>query len=277
MTAVEWASINLTEPAYKISLPPECRISWLSAEARAAWSGKIDRISQAVQEAEISSVAQGHRPAAWRTISRADLPSFSARCEEVGLIVSPVKFVGNWEGFIHYTPPGDENVYCIISREVKVAREFRQAFEAGDNFTQGRLLGFPECCYKAFSQFWAAGIFDPVALIPAEKINPYSNPVLRYIGIRFGFHIPCSFDCRKTIRAAEKRAGLLPPEILADALALLNMPVNWNARHGILQVETPLFFILTTTVPTLEKVVRKIRPKSVFWPAEAPEAARRLF
>jgi hypothetical protein len=154
------------------------------------------------------------------------------------MIVSPVQFVGNWEGFAHYSPKGDSSVYCLIVQagleSAKVINEYRKAFSTGDNKTQGKLLGFPTCCCDAFAEYWAAGIFDPVAVIPADKVSPYSNPALRYIGVRFGFHISCSFSCEATIRNSTARAALMPDNLHKLACDLLSMPLNWSALHGLL-------------------------------------------
>lgn len=253
------------------NITPFTRIAWVSAEAKKVWEPAIQSCAAMVSDLEVDSVAAGHRPCAWRTIPREQLPEFSKQCAGVGLIVLPVRWVGSFpgNGFLHYTPEGDSQVYCIIARTIQDAKKFLDAFEAGDHEGQGKMLGFPECCRKAFAENWKAGYFDPIwqsacADYPLEmptenrlrkiKAHPYSNPLLRYIGLRVGFHIPCSFNCDTTIRAGEHRLSIAKNK---DAVTILNhllmMPMTAELYHGILQVRTPLFYLITYSVPTAEK------------------------
>jgi len=245
----------LMELIKNFNLTSFTQISWVSQEAKDKWEKAITACSQMVQEMEILSVKQGQRACAWRTISRQSLPDFTQQCARMNLIVLPVRWVGSWEGFIHHTPEGDSNVYCIIAREMDDALTYLDAFNAGDNVKQGEMLGFPACCCSFFEQNWKAGYFDPVwQMTGRDNPHPYSNPILRYIGLRVGFHIPCSFHCEATIKAAEARLRIAPDQELATLLvALLSMPMSWSALHGQAVVRTPIFYLITQTVPTLKE------------------------
>lgn len=244
-----------------------------------------------VQELEIESVAAGQRPCAWQTIGRGALPAFTAKCAERGLAVVPVRAVGSWEGFVHHTPAGDANFYCIIARRLEDALRFRAAFEKGDHDEQGEMLGFPACCRQAFTARWAAGQFDPIwpaaettpgaIVIAADRrihlqAHPYSNPVLRYAGIRVGFHIPCNFQCPGTIRAMAERMELARrthPDVAPVLEALLRMPMEWTALHSIATITTPIFRLITNTVPAAE--LHTVEIDGDYWPAAGAEQLRR--
>jgi len=276
-------------------MQPFTRTAWVSAIARDKWEGVIRDCSLLVSELEIESVAAGQRPCAWSTIKRENLPDFIKRCAEKGLIVLLVRWVGNFDGFIHYTPQGDAGAYCIIARDLKDAMTFREAFDRGDHAGQGEMLGFPKCCRDAFVKNWKAGYFDPIwqtaeetlcdcvdsVVLPWKMVNnnwvhisnhghPYSNPLLRYIGLRVGFHIPCSFSCAATITAGIERLSLAKDKDLVKLLeALLSMPMHAELLHGILVVRTPIFYIIQYSVPTEEKYLIEVDgtfiPKEGAW------------
>jgi hypothetical protein len=270
-------------------MEPFTRTAWVSAPARETWEPIIRSCSAMVSDLEVESVSAGQRPCSWQTIKREDLPAFTKRCADKRLIVMPVQWVGSFDGFIHYTPPGDAMAYCIIAKEIGEAVKFREAFEKSDHETQGEQLGFPKCCREAFAANWKAGFFDPiwqsatsdVAYFPEDARNigkcaahPYSIPLLRYVGLRVGFHIPHSFSCAETIAAGRERLSLAKDQELVKLLeALLSMPMHAELFHGILTVRTPLFYIIQYSVPTEEKYIidvdGKFIPKEGAWPARA--------
>jgi len=274
-------------------MQPFTRTAWVSAIARDKWEGVIRECSLLVNELEIESVAAGQRPCAWSTIKRENLPDFIKRCAEKGLIVLPVRWVGSFDGFVHYTPQGDASAYCIIARDLKDAMTFREAFDRGDHAGQGEMLGFPKCCREAFAKNWKAGFFDPIwqsaiSDIGGETVpefvdnitkytaHPYSNPLLRYIGLRVGFHIPHSFNCALTITAGTERLSLAKDKDLVKLLeALLSMPMRAELLHGILVVRTPIFYIIQYSVPTEEKYLIEVDgafiPKEGIWQKKANE------
>jgi hypothetical protein len=173
-----------------------------------------------------------------------------------------------------------------MTRDFEAGREFLAAFKAGDTETQGRLLGYPACCRAAFRENWAAGIYDPIweaalqtpheeALDPEGPIRtirlleapPLSIPMLRYAGPRPGFHIPHSFNCYATARAAAERLELATADERILIKALLSMPMSWDAFHGLAVIRTPIFYIITTTTPRPERLI--IEKPGTFIPAEA--------
>jgi len=256
-----------------LKVEPFLRTIWVSEEARKVWEPAIHAISSMVNNLEIDSVGYGHRKCSWQTIPMKSLPSFSKQMGEKGLMVMPVRLVGNWgNGFIHYTPepkPDDPNpnVYCIISKSIHDAMGFRAGHESGDHEAQGHYLGFPKCCTKAFSKWWGQGYFDPMYQSYENgegKTHPYSIPILRYIGVRAGFHIPCSFSCVDTINIGIQRMAIAQDRELVKLFdAMLSMPMSWEVYHGVAIVKTPIFYVLTQSLPTKEKYRIKIDGKFV--------------
>jgi len=272
-----------------LDLAPSCRLVWLSDEARRTWAPEIRKISAMVSDLEVISVAKQHRPCAWQTIGEDQLPRLAAAWAEMGLISLPIKRVRNFSGFAHrHEEPvaGEKASLCVIvSRTLQDALNFKAAFERGDNDVQGELLGFPKCCRTFFCDTWAEGYFDPIwqAALNSERIeiegnyirvhgHPFSNPILRYVGIRVGFHIPHSLDCWETIFRAQYRMNLArekDPNLATILKGLLSMPMSWDVFHGIAVVRTPIFYIVTPSVPAAERHVVELVSEPEFRPRES--------
>jgi hypothetical protein len=165
-----------------------------------------------------------------------------------------------------------------------------RALEGGDDRLVGRLLGQPDCCREFHRRVWVDdGLNDatwPLAVasdgIPSgDRIlevagPPQSNPLWRWLGLQPAFHLPCRFDCPKTVEAAGRiaaagRAAWFGEEFgwLEEVLA---WPVEWSARHGIAEVRTPILKISTNTDATAGTyTVRRIGDR---YPAEGASGIR---
>lgn len=270
-----------------VDIAPFCRLVWLSEPARVAWEPTIPRIASLVSELEILSVAHGQRRCAWQTFGEDSLPANAGKWARMGLVSLPVRYTANFEGFAHRhaePQPGQSKSVCvIISRSLEDAVAFADAHHRGDHDTQGDLLGFPACCRNFFSDVWGQGFYDPVwqsALNSPHEVlgerrirvvgHPFVHPILRYIGLRVGFHIPHSFDCAETIRLAEQRLALattVDPDTTTLLRALLAMPLSWDCYHGTAIVRTPIFNLVTSSVPAAECHI--IELAGTFTPREA--------
>ena len=272
-----------------LDLPPSCRTVWVSEEARKTWAPVIPKVSAMVSELEVLSVAKGHRPCAWQTIAEDQFPRLAAAWAEMDLVSLPILRVRSFTGFAHRheTPrPGERASVCVIvAGSLKDALRFKAANASGDNDVQGELLGFPKCCRKFFDDAWAGGFFDPVwqaamntnhDIVGERHIrvqgHPFANPILRYAGIRVGFHLPCAFDCRDTIAVAAERMDLAKATDpnLADILkGLLSMPMSWDVFHGVAVVRTPIFYLIVPSIPAAERHVVEVVSTPQFIPKES--------
>jgi len=276
-----------------LKVPAFSRLAWVSSAARAAWEPTIARASTLVNELEVLSVLAGHRPCAWQQIPEKDFLFTLAKLMAMGLLVLPVKKVGaSPAGFAHYHEAprndGTDNVCFIVAKRFEDAVGYRLAFEAGDHEKQGHYLGFPPCCTKFFSEWWTKGYIDPIWQAAENsggadsfciqdipncdrvrvKKHPWSNPMLRYAGVRVCFHIPCSFSCAATIAEAERRVGLAEDKGPLQAFErLLRMPMSWDVLAGTAVVRTPLFYIITSSVAEDRRLV--VEAEGDFIPEEA--------
>lgn len=272
-----------------LDLGASCRMVWTSEEARKVWAPVLPKVGSLVSELEVLSVAAGHRPCAWQTIGEDQYPRMAAAWAEMGLVSLPMQRVRNFTGFAHRHEdprPGERASICVIvARSLKDALRFKAAKDKGDNDVQGELLGFPKCCRKFFDDVWVKGYYDPIwqaamntghTIIGERHIriegHPFANPVLRYAGIRVGFHLPCAFDCQDTILVAAERMDLAwtTNRALADILqGLLSMPMSWDVYHGVAVVRTPIFYLVVPSVPAAERHVVEIVSTPEFVPRES--------
>jgi len=263
------------------------RTVWLTKKAREVWEKPLRDITQLVQELEVLSVVEGHRLCSWQTIPSEQVLEQAKKWANLGLVALPVKEVASFQGFAHRhetpAPGGPKSVCFVVSRDIKNCVQYQEAFDAGDNITQGRLLGFPECCCKFFEESWKSGCFDPMWQAAQRSLviengerfvkiaaHPHSNALLRYAGVRVGFHIPCSFNCQETVRVASTRMELARKrdESLSVLLeALLQMPMRWDVLHGLAVIKTPIFYLVVQSVPTTERYVVEV--DGSFVPQEA--------
>lgn len=258
---------------------------WLSREAKETWRYPIGRISQFIQELEVLSVVKDHRKCTWQTIAEETLPKCAERWGEMGLVTLSVRRVGKWQGFAHKhieVKPGESaNVCVILSKSMDDAKKYAATHDRGDNDEQGHWLGFPKCCREFFCDIWPKGYYDPIWQVAQAKAtsvvsnegrkirvkgHPHSNPVLRYIGLRTCFHIPCSFNCKDTIEISEQRLELARetnPELTKTLETLFSMPMSWDCLKGIAVIRTPIFYVITSSVACKYKHVVEIEGECI--------------
>ena len=255
-----------------LDLKPFLRTIWINQKARDNWEKPIQEISKFVQRLEFLSVQKDQRRCATITINARSLVEFTSAYPD--LVFKSIQLTKVFSGFAHkHEAPGSEDkdfyVHLVASKSIRDTNMFYEAYCNGDHDIQGELLGFPKCCRDFFTRVWAKGYIDPIwQMGDRDNPHPYSNPLLRYLGVRVSFHIPCSFHCKETIEIAKERLMLIKDNRLIKLMeALLSMPMEWDCFHGIAQIKTPLFWIITSSTPCEEKHIVKIEGN--FNPREA--------
>lgn len=266
-------------------------INFVSSDAKRIWKPIIRRCTELVQRLELVSVAKNQRRCAWRTVKVNEIEKLTRECMDLGLNTYPIQNIGSWgQGFTHKTKPAIDgkpmSTYCIITKSIEDALEYQAAFSKADHAKQGRMLGFPKCCTGFFLKNWPK-YFDPIwqcatnsnhnggefgkNIIELHDYNPLANPILRYIGLRVGFHIPCSFNCEESVSIAMERLSLNKDKDDTDLKRILGhllyMPMEWSVLNGIALVKTPIFYLRANSVPAIEKYT--VRLHGDFIPREA--------
>lgn len=269
------------EDLLPIDVPPFTRLVWNSDDARRRYEHVLSKAASLHDKAEYEMVRRGKRKCGTLHLAPHNFHILSERLQKDGMVWLPIQWSKSYSGFSHYHLPttvGDPNSSCygVIARNMEDAEAFRTASayngrNAGkvDHEIIGELLGFPPCCAKNFVDKWAEGFFDPVwqsaigtktSRVVKDRVvevegHIHTNQMLRYFGFRTTSHFPCSLDCEATKEVGEVWLDVMKKmdADLADLLVeILEMPLIWSCLHGIAIVETPIFTIITNSLPTKE-------------------------
>jgi len=231
------------------------------------WLPKLTQMSMLYHFAEYETLKRGVRQAATWHVDHQNLDRELERFNRDGLIFTPLRKSGYYQGFAHYhhpVKPGEPFFwYGVLTRTYKDAQIFKEADKKGDHFTIGKMLGYPECCIKYFIENFPKN-YDPIWVDLEGKVKGYpeANQMLRYFGIRITSHLSCSPICKETKKVGEIWFKIMKEknEKLAKELyQLLSGKIIWNSYHGVVEVETPYFVGVTHTFPYFEK------PRIIYW------------
>ncbi len=236
------------------------------------WMIDLYKMNRLADESEYQMVKQGYRLAATININQDNLQQELERFNKDGLIFTPLRKSGYYEGFSHKhkeVGPGEPFYwYGCLTQTYEDAQKFKKA-DAGDgrqsdHMTIGSMLGFPKCCTEYFTKTFLKINYDPVWIDKEGKINGYPecNVLLRYFGARIVHHFTCSPTCKASKKVGQvwlKLMREIDKNLTEKLYDLLAGPTIWNSYHGVVQVETPYFVGLTHTFPYIEK------PRVIKW------------
>lgn len=248
------------------TLPDFCRVGWASEAARQRWAPVIEQIGRLWQTLEVESVR-----IAMRRVGLVPLGHGCAHEIFGGLESAPLYRFSPRSMYVSERKStidgGDVTVHAVgTKRDVEDAVH---AFTRQQDDVLGRLLGYPECCIRFFQEVWIGqrhiDTTWPMALgsmpdgTPEVRefeaaSTPHTNMLLRWLGVRPVFHLPCSFQCAETWRVAEEIKALAirigQHDVIESLYDMLRWPVQWSALHGIAEVETPVLRISARTDAT---------------------------
>ena len=265
------------------------RCSWASDLARDVWRPRLESIGACRERIELLSVAAGLRECALKIISAESLPGLSDEMGRRGLSVVPLDKVpaahATYATLQAEAAAGAPFGYRVAVGSAESVERFEGAWRGGRQAEVGRLLGYPACCADFFERVWCAEkLIDttwPMAVNTASKsaagerafvveCAPQANILLRWLGARAVFHLPCRFDCEATVATADRLLALGRESGFAQELEwlieALSWPVEWSALHGIAEIKTPVVKITALTDATAEKYV--VRRQGDAYPAE---------
>lgn len=275
-------------------LPDFTRLSWTSDRARASWEPRLRRISDAWFQIEWLSVADGVRPCCLLRMSPArflaETPRWAERKVSALGVAREAVSASTYSSNTVKAAPGWPYVLCVGLGKPVHLKTLKGAFDAYDNETVGKLLGYPECCRKFFHKIWVQeGYVDttwPMVVNSVDKnhdatcievAGPFlANILWRWMGVRAVPHLPCSFGCSASVALAEELRAVGVSAGFRDELAwleeILSWPVEWSALHGIAEIKTPILKVSARTDATRVKYV--VRRNGERYPDEGPTALR---
>lgn len=266
--------------AYDSSLPDFIRVAWASDQARNVWEPRLARIRSAWLELEWVSVLNGVRSCA---VTKADPETFLRRASEWaarGLNGLPfsIEDLGesSYQNAARRPRLGSPFAFRIVIGKPAHVSAFKRAFVEHQDDEAGRLLGYPACCREFFREAWINfNIRDTTWLMAAnttmqadgdgtlEVGGPWSTNILwRWMGVRAVPHLPCSFECERSMEMGAELMNLGRREGYQTEVEwikqILSWPIEWSALHGIAEIKTPILKVSTSTDPTSRKrVVRR--------------------
>lgn len=261
-----------------VEVLPFATLIWNSNYAKEDWSGIMNRAANFHDRAEYWMVQDGHRKCATLHIRPQDYDHWIDRITQDGLVWLPIQRTRNYTGFSHKHFPVNQidmntSVYGVLARTIEDAEAFRTASQpnAVDHDKIGELLGFPECCRKAFNRHWPT-FYDPVYQVAEESphkawhgelydalyVEPHiaCHQMMRYIGLRLTSHFPCSLQCEASIEVGKlwiKTGEKHDPRGLEALMKIMSLPGEWSVLNGIAVVETEPFTITSNSIPTKKR------------------------
>jgi hypothetical protein len=249
-------------------VPHFLRVAWVNDRAHEVWADRLQSIVRTWNELEWLSVSSRIRDCALVQISRVNYEAFIKRLEHCGLKAEPVDHDGS------EIPAGKAKALRVIVGKPQLIPTFQKLLKNENHDEIGRLLGYPDCCRKAFIHRCVTENFlDPTWLMAADQLEdedsavqlvkiekgPVVNMLLRSIGIRPVPHLPCSFVCPASVRFGKQllECGAVSGYQAEVGLLeqILSWPIEWSALHGIAEIKTPVLKISTKTEATAKKFI----------------------
>lgn len=296
---VRKAAAPLVPTRYPCPLGEWCRVQWVSPEARDLWVPRLQAIGRAWAAAERASVGV-IREACRQVVAPDELPDLSRQAAMAGLVLQVLGRTATpqaYQSAARAPAPGEAWSYQVALTTPGAAAVWARAWAAGDDETMGRLLGYPACCVAAYRSRWTeagwrdltwpqatatAGVAlaDDGATVrlraaPTRETPPHlveASVLLRWLGVRWVPHLPCSFGCRASWRLGRAFRGLMAEDSAGAAVVswmddVTDAPIRWSAWHGIAEMLTPICRVSASTDATAERI-------AVEWPGRrVPEAA----
>lgn len=255
-------------------LPDFFRLNWVSEAARDHWAPIIQACRSLIPIIEIESVAHGLRPCALIPVPLLETNDFRKKIDSHGLANAEIYRFSGATGYSSEANPATPNTAMVAIGTLNDVRAIKQLSDTGNTSSIGRFLGYPLCCCDFFQSNWnekrfidttwpmAANTRSAIMVTPRElKIDEVStnNMLLRWLGVRPVFHLPCSFDCLATreisfsLRTFAETIGY--GDQMKKMHEILDWPVRWSALHGIAEIETPVFRLATKTDASAEKYI----------------------
>ena len=248
--------------------------TWANDEAKVVWEPRIRKVCACNAELEWRSIVEGVRAGGLTAVAPNELETFGAMLATYGLTVAPLEKIAAADSYVSSGRPLREgeafNYRCAMGR-VSDVRLLESAYLSHDDEAVGRLLGYPSCCTSFFNRVWIDELFVdttwPMAQNTAEKRSvththveipevSKCNILLRWLGPRMVFHLPCSFNCQPTVELAVKFTEIARSAGFHQEMdwleEMLSWPVEWKASNGLAEITTPVGTISTVTDATAE-------------------------
>jgi hypothetical protein len=197
---------------------------------------------------EIIYVVGGLKPVARVAVKSQKIKYLEKYCKRYNLAITFSNSANvcltdkNHKGFSHlfYTIPKNPfigEVFAYVSKSSSLANKAKIADEEHNYQELGLLLGYPKCCIDFYGKSknklndFVFSINNNTSKI---KGNYKTNFCLRCFDISLIQHFPCSFNCKETVKLAERYETFLDkyfPEILKELKSNLKSVVFYSEKE----------------------------------------------
>lgn len=232
------------------------KVAWINETSKFYWNHIIQEFKGAYNKLELESVGVS-RSAAIIMVSPHELPDLSRDITSRGWSHVILSSVPDRQGYSNKTTKPDRNEPVLLRVLVSVKR----ITNFNDDYTLGRLLGYPICCIRDFKSWW--GKMDDPTWRMYHEVGKQYIPTLagihyRQLGIRLVRHLPCTPHCRESNTLARSMFDELCHTIPSATIAVrkfLNLEAHWDRLHGIAEVKNEFvkFAYNTDYTPTKQE------------------------
>lgn len=234
------------------------RIAWVSKAAQTVWAPRMTRINQILEILELESVFRDQRHSALVFKTPDEFILLTKIVAKNGAYAIPLATEhynkSNYNASGSTAIPGQPFRFrTIVTKQPSVWAPDPVV----DELKIGELLGYPTCCSEFYKKVWVDEQWKDTTYRMFQNGGtegpPEANILLRWLGLRFVRHLPCSFSCPGTVevgKTTEQLAITLGFEQEFKWLReMLSWNIEWSSLHGIAIVTTPVFKFTTNTDP----------------------------
>ena len=250
------------------TIPDFLRTVWVSEQAREYWEPKIRSISASWHAIERLTLLNGMRPGVLQSITPEELPTVQQWALARNIPMAIVGLDGVSESYGNASLPyvaGQRFTYRVYFG--MEPEKFLDAWTAQADLAIGHMLGFPDCCTASFVTHWKKEGWRDLTIHsygqPLQRNLMYNNVLLRHIGIRGVFHLPCNVNCEASADIGAKIIGIMmhTEGLMKSAewlQQLLVMPMEWTSLHGVAMVVTPILKTIYASDPLPVKATLRL-------------------
>ena len=239
-----------------------------------------NKIVSMMTDLEILSVKKGLRDVAYMIVDKSNLIVLQKKYPELKFIILDTLAVDSFYSITSRQPESIEELgfrIAIVKPEFN-ANLFPYFSDNSDDIKKGKDLGYPQCCIDSFDEYWVKEVkidytWEQALNTEGAKIEENtitladipitSNGLMRWMGARPVFHMPCNFKCEKTQKIAEELKKLAFDHGYKKewlwASEMLSWEIKWDTLHGIGILVTPISKVRFKTPYTAKKktVIKK--------------------
>ena len=220
--------------------------------------GNLNKLTQSFQSMtkslDVIYVLDGKKPCSRIIVSEEKIPETRNILENLGLKISISDFKIKKEsdylrgysdkGFILDKNSSEKgNFFVYISKSHEFAEKAKILEEKNDHISLGKILGYPDCCVKFFSDNFPEEskkkndyVFPALKNSSVRKFPFENNIAIRHMDISLLSHFPCSFNCEKSAEIGKRNLNVIQkisPQVSEIFEKMLKCPVIYTEDEGI--------------------------------------------